>query len=164
MRAWVGSAFMLLILLASCSNKIDFVEEKPFVQLELYSASEGTYLDHFPKIITVSNNGSVHLFTKETTDIHGKVDMKAGEDAPSIRKEISTEEVDKIKQSIENNRFFSLPEDVTDYDVMDGDGSSITVYEKENKKQSAEKILITNNIMKLKRLYSNTSKRITRIG
>lgn len=135
MRKAIGSLFIIFSLLIGCTNKIDFVDEKPFVKLELYSASEGTYLAHFPKIITVSNDGSVHVFTKERVRKDGRVEMKVGDDAPTIKKKISAEEVKEIKQVIESNRFFSIPEDVTDYDVMDGGGSRITVYEKEQKRK-----------------------------
>src|SRR5690625_7764774 len=66
---------MFIMLLIGCTNEnefnevesniIEFVEEGPFVKLELYLASSGTYLDHFPKIITISNDGNVRVFTKE---------------------------------------------------------------------------------------------------
>jgi len=112
------------------NDDIHFVDERPFVKLELYSASSGTYLDHFPKHITVSNDGSVHVFTKEVVDWTGEVELKVEDDAPTIQKKISEKEVKEIKQVIEENRFLSIPEDVTDYDVMDGSGSRITVYEK----------------------------------
>lgn len=130
MRKVLGSVFILFILLVGCTKKVDFVDEGPFVKLELYSASEGTYLDHFPKIMTVSNDGSVHVFTEEVVGPGDVIEMEVGEDAPTIEKEISPKEVNEIKRVIEENRFLSIPKDVTDYDVMDGSGSSITVYEK----------------------------------
>lgn len=135
MRKVTGSVFIIFMLfLTGCTNNIDFVEEEPFVKLELYSASEGTYLDHFPKIITIADDGSVHVFTEEITTEYGEVEMKVGDDAPTINKKISAEEVKGIQQVIEENRFFSIPKDVTDYGVMDGGGSKITVYDKEKKK------------------------------
>ena len=135
MRKVTGSVFIIFMLfLTGCTNNIDFVKEEPFVKLELYSASEGTYLDHFPKIITIADDGSVHVFTEEITTEYGEVEMKVGDDAPTINKKISAEEVKEIQQVIEENRFFSIPKDVTDYGVMDGGGSKITVYDKEKKK------------------------------
>jgi|SRR5690625_2570139 len=133
----IGLVFIIFLLLIGCSNKVDFidVDEDPFVKLELYSASEGTYLDHFPKIITVSNDGSVHVFTEESVRKDGRIEMKVGDDAPTIEKKISAKAVKEIKQVIETNRFFSIPQDVTDYDVMDGSGSRITVYEKEKQRK-----------------------------
>lgn len=130
MRKVIGLVFIMFVLLIGCAPKIDFADGDPFVKLELYSASAGTYVDHFPKIITVSNDGSVHVFTKEIVRRNGKIEMEVGDDAPTIKKEISAKEVKEIKQVIEENRFFSIPEDVTDSSVMDGDGSRITVYEK----------------------------------
>lgn len=135
---------MFIMLLIGCtnenefneieSNEIEFVEEGPFVKLELYSASSGTYLDHFPKIITISNDGNVQVFTKEMVSTNGRIEMEVGDTPPTIEKKISSKQVEEIKQVIEKNRFFSIPKDVTDYDVMDGDGSRITVYEKEEKR------------------------------
>jgi len=134
-RKIVGLVFILFVLLVGCTKKVDFVDEGPFVKLELYSASSGTYLDHFPKIMTVSNDGSVHVFTEEVIGFDGIIEMEVGKDAPTIEKEISAQEVNEIKRVIEENRFFSLPKDVTDYDVMDGSGSRITVYGKDREKK-----------------------------
>lgn len=129
--------FMCVFVCMACSkgnpgenDDIHFVDEGPFVKLELYSASEGSYLDHFPKNITVSDDGSVYVFTKEMVDWDGEIVLKVEDDAPTVQKKISKKEVKEIKQVIEENRFLSIPEDVTDYDVMDGSGSRITVYEK----------------------------------
>lgn len=131
MRKFIGALFIMLLFLTSCTNSIDFVDEGPFVQLELYSASIGTYLDHFPKIITVSNDGSVDVFTEQTVSRRGRVDIRVEDDAPTIKKKVSAEKVKEIKEEIEKKRFLSLPRDVTDYGVMDGDGSEITVYEED---------------------------------
>ena len=143
----IGLIFIMLLL--GCTNEnefnevepnefesyeIEFVEEGPFVKLELYLASSGTYLDHFPKIITISNDGNVQVFTKEMVSANGRIEMEVGDNPPTIEKKISSKQVEEIKQVIEKNRFFSIPKDVTDYDVMDGDGSRITVYEKEEKR------------------------------
>src|SRR5699024_9328240 len=68
LRNWIGLILGILLLLSGCTNHIDFIEKGPFVKLELYSASEGTYLDYFPKLITISNDGSVRVFTKEMVD------------------------------------------------------------------------------------------------
>ena len=122
----IGLIFIMLLL--GCTNEnefnevesniIEFVEEGPFVKLELYLASSGTYLDHFPKIITISNDGNVHVFTKEMVRSDGGIEMKVGDDPPTIEKKISSKQVEEIKQVIEKNRFFSIPKDVTDYDCL----------------------------------------------
>lgn len=125
---------MFMMLLPGCTNTIEFVEEGIFVKLELYSASSGTYLDHFPKIITISNDGDVQVFTEEVVRKSGRIEMEVGDNPPTIEKEISSKQVEEIKQVIEKNRFFSIPKDVTDYEVMDGGGSRITVYEKEQQR------------------------------
>jgi|SRR5699024_1106821 len=125
---------MFIVLLTGCTNKIEFDEEGIFVKLELYSASSGTYLDHFPEIITISNDGEVQVFTEEIVSKSGKIEMEVGDNPPTIDKEISSKQVEEIKEVIEKNRFFSIPKDVTDYEVMDGGGSRITVYEKEQQR------------------------------
>lgn len=133
----IAMLFMFGFVLLACSDNVnedvdaELVDEGIFVKLELYSASAGTYLDHFPKIITVSNDGSVHVFTEEVVDRRGRIEMKVEDDAPTIKKKISENEVKEIKQVIKENDFSSIPKDVTDYGVMDGDGSKITVYAKE---------------------------------
>src|SRR5699024_5302652 len=119
MKKIVSYLYLLLILLTGCSNRIDFVEEGPFVQLQLYSASEGTYLDHFPEIITVSSNGEVNLFTEEMVSRSGRVDMKVDEDVPKVEKKISAEEVEEIKEVIEINMYFYLPSYLMELGVID---------------------------------------------
>lgn len=135
MRKDLASVFIICVLLIGCTNKADFVDNGPFVKLELYSASAGTYLDHFPKIVTVSNDGTVRVFTQEVVKENGRVEMKVGDDAPTIKKKISSNDVKEVKKVIEENHFFSIPKDVTDYDVMDGEGSKITVYKKDKKRK-----------------------------
>src|SRR5699024_3032848 len=135
---------MFIMLLIGCtnenefneieSNEIEFVEEGPFVKLELYSASSGTYLDHFPKIITISNDGNVQVFTKEMVITNVRIEMDVGETPPAFEKKIAEKQVQKRNELSKKNGLFSIPKDVKDYDVMDGDGSKITVYEKEEKR------------------------------
>src|SRR5699024_1276181 len=120
---------MFIMLLIGCtnenefnkieSNEIEFVVEEPFVNLELYSASSSTYVDHYPKIITISNDGNVQEFNKEIVSTNSRNEMEVGDNPPTIEKKISSKQVEEIKQVIEKNRFFSIPKDVTDYDVMD---------------------------------------------
>lgn len=123
------TALFILFILSACTNDIDFVEDEPFVKLTPYLAAEGTIVDHFPKNITVSDNGEVVVFTEDVLDRRGEeVELDAGENPPTIEKEISSEEVKELQDLIKKNKFFSIPEDITDYDVMDGGGSRITVY------------------------------------
>ena len=129
MRKVIGVLFVMVLFLTACRKNVDFVSEVPFVQLQVYSASSGTYLDHFPKMITISNDGTVALFTEQTVSRTGKVELRVEDDAPTVEKKISAEKVKEIQEVIEKNGFLSLPTDVTDYDVMDGVGSRITVYE-----------------------------------
>jgi len=124
----------ITIFLSACGSKIDFVSKGPFIKLQLYSASEGTILDHFPRYITVDHEGEVEVFTENVIDRHGDVEL-ATEGAPVLKKTISEKEVDQLKQTLEKNKFLSLPEDVTDYRAMDGSGSKITVYLKDDEKK-----------------------------
>lgn len=119
----------ILLLVAGFGRTIDYVQKKeqPFVQLRLYSASEGTYLDFFPQKITIANNGGVRIFTEDIVDDLGCVQLETA-GAPMYEGKISGEEVERVKRVIGENNFLSLPEDVTDYDVMDGSGSEVTVY------------------------------------
>lgn len=110
-------------------DEMKLLDETFFVKLELYLAAAGTYLDHFPKNITISNNGDIKVYTEEIIDSVGEVELEVGPDAPVIEKKISSEEVAKIKKEIKRNRFHSLPHNVTDYQVQDGSGSRITLYQ-----------------------------------
>lgn len=118
---------LIIIICTSCTSKIDFVEDGPFVEMRLYSASAEYYLDHFPKVITVENDGTIRIFTEEMIDDFGEVEVDV-EGAPTVEKKLGALEIEDLKETIETNKFLSLPKDVTDYRVMDGSGSKITIY------------------------------------
>lgn len=122
------------LLLVGCKQKIEFVEDGPIVKLQLYSASAEYYLDHFPTYITVTNDGVVTLFTEEVVSQNGEIEISVGEDVPVVEKQISMDELDQLKTTIQSNTFFSLDENVTDYQTMDGSGSRVTVYNKDKEK------------------------------
>lgn len=130
----------ITLFLSACGNKIDFTSKGRFIQLQLYSASEGTLLDHFPQFITIYHDGTIEMYTENMLDRHGEVELET-EGAPVAKKTISNKEVDHLKQKLEDKNFLSLDEDLTDYHVMDGGGSRITVYMKDN-----EKIVGGNNV------------------
>lgn len=133
--------FVTLLLCSSCSQKddsveeIDFAEEGKFVEMRLASASQEKKLDHYPEIITVSNDGIVRVFTEDTYTRRGKVNLYVGEDPPEIEIEITDKEVEEIKQTITESKFFSLPTDVTDEGVMDGSSVYITVYARDEERK-----------------------------
>lgn len=129
------ASFLLLIMLSSCSNKIDFVEEGVFVKMQLGLASEEDYLEHYPKIITVSNDGTVRLFTENKSSRNRVFDLYVGENPPEIVTQITNQEVDDIKNIITESHFFSLDTDLTDYGVMDGSSVNITVYAKDKERK-----------------------------
>src|SRR5690625_3329631 len=98
---------MFIMLLIGCTNEnefnevesniIEFVEEGPFVKLELYLASLDTYLEHFPKIITISNDGNDRKITKEIVRANRRIEMKIGGNPPTIEKKISSKQLEEIK-------------------------------------------------------------------
>jgi len=110
-------------------EEMERLDEVFFVKLNRYLAAAGTYLDHFPKNITISNDGNITVYTEEVINSIGKIEMEVGQDAPVIEKKISPEEVEEIKEVMKKNKFHSLPYDVTDYGVDDGSGSRITLYQ-----------------------------------
>lgn len=126
--------FIGCLLLVGCKQKIEFAEEGPIVKLQLYSASAEYYLDHFPTYITVTNDGVVTLFTEEVVSRNGEIEISIGEDVPVVEKQISMDELERLKNTIQSNTFFSLDENITDYQTMDGSVSRVTVYAKDKEK------------------------------
>lgn len=125
---------LALFILTSCSETIEF-EEGIFVEMRLGLASEEFYLDHYPRKIAVHDNGTVRLFTEDKKSSSGHFDIYVGENPPEIVTNISDEEVEEIKQTITKNKFFSLDDDLTDYDVMDGSSIHMIVFAKDKAKQ-----------------------------
>src|SRR5699024_12671974 len=76
----------------------------------------------YPRNIAVHQDGTLHVYTEATEEIIVE------DDAPIVEVTLTDEEVQSIKETIQDNRFFSLPKDVSDLDVMDGPMQYITVF------------------------------------
>lgn len=124
---------VLTIGISGCSKKIDFTDEGPFIILTSYPGGENYYVDFYPRNIAVHQDGTLRVYTEATEEIIVE------NDAPIVEVTLTDEEVQSIKETIQDNRFFSLPKDVSDPGVMDGPMQYITVYtDTESKKIGGE--------------------------
>lgn len=129
MKKLIVISLMTVFWLSGCSEKINFVEEGPFVKMIFRSNSEEYYLDHYPGIITVSHDGELRVFTEEVRNLWtDEVEVEIGEDPPTVELQLSENEVKEIKKVITKNDFLSLDENLTDDGVQDGSMTHITVY------------------------------------
>ena len=113
---------VITIGLSGCSKDIDFTEEGPFIILTSYPGGENYYVDFYPRNIAVHEDGTLHIYTEATEDIIVE------DDAPTVEIKLTNKEVQHIKETIQDNRFFRLPKDVSDPHVMDGPMQYITVH------------------------------------
>lgn len=113
---------ILFFLLNGCKQKIDFVDEGPFILVTSYKGGEIFYLDAYPRNIAVSNDGSLYIYTDPTKD------LIIEEDAPVVKIDLTEEEIEELKDTIESNHFFDLDENISDPGVIDGDMQYVTVY------------------------------------
>lgn len=112
----------MIIGISGCSKEIDFTEEGPFITLTSYPGGENYYVDFYPRHIAVHQDGTLRVYTEATEEIIVE------DDAPTVEVKLTDKEVQDIKDTIQDNRFFSLPKDVSDPDVMDGPMQYITVH------------------------------------
>lgn len=124
----------MTLLFAACEKPLQFEDEGPFLELRYVLLSEAYYLDFFPKKVAVYEDGIVRLYTEETVDRYGNVDIKVNDDAPVVEKVVPKKEIEKLQTLIEKNDIMSMSEDLSDYEVMDGSGTQLTIYTVEKEK------------------------------
>ena len=119
----------LLVVISSCNKKLDFADEGPFVVLTTYPGGENYYVEFYPRHIAVHQDGKVRIYTE------GSEEIIVEADAPIVEIKLAEKEIEGIKETIENNRFFKLEKDVSDPGVMDGPMQYITVHTKAESKE-----------------------------
>lgn len=120
---------LIIFIIVSCNQKIELAEEGPFIILTSLPGGANVPQEFYPRNIGVFNSGKLVIYTEETEHI------KLDDDAPMIEIQLKDEEVEKVKETIQKNRFFSLKEDLSDSGVMDGSFHYITVHTKDETKK-----------------------------
>lgn len=119
--------FLIFITLSGCNESaesIDFADEGPFIQKTSTPSGENYYLDFYPRNIAVYNDGTIRIFTEATDDIIVE------DDAPMVEKQLTDEELAKIKTTIEENNFLKLDKDLSHPEDTHPSGLHLTVYTK----------------------------------
>src|SRR5699024_982114 len=95
-------------------------KNEPFIIASWSPAGPDHILNFYPRKVSISNDGTLRMFTEQTKNI------KIGDDAPIVEKQLDTSEVEKVKELIEKNKYWKLNENL-DSDSLDGSYSYITV-------------------------------------
>lgn len=117
----VISLFILILVVSACKQQLDFTEEGPFIILTFQPAGPDDYRNLFPHNYSIDENGTLTLYTES------KGKLKVGNDAPVLKKQLSDEEIEKLKHLIHANNFWNLEEDLSE-DSQDGNFIYISVY------------------------------------
>lgn len=112
--------FVIIIfsfLLGGCLKSMEFPQEEAFIEYEYGDYGPDLIGNLYPKIITLYGNGK------------GELSMLADEGPRhTITFEIEDEAVRSLQETIEEVDLFSIPEDLSEMDVVDGGYEYLTVF------------------------------------
>ena len=122
---------ILAVFLFGCSHALTFSEEdEPFIEYEYGDYGPDLIYNLYSRKIIFYGNGKGEI----TTSINEE--MGIDENAPhTVEFELEDEEIKVLQSELEKNKFFSLPEDLTDLSVMDGGYKYITVHTTDKSKK-----------------------------
>lgn len=125
-------AIIFSVFLFGCTSSVSFPEDdEPFVEYEYGDYGPDLIYNLYSKKITFYGNGQAKI----STPINENIGID--ENAPhTIEFELSNEAVNSLKSEIEVSDFFSLPEDVSQMDVVDGGYEYLTVFTENQTKTS----------------------------
>ena len=85
----------------------DFATKEPFIIVTSYSAGLDEYKNMYHKNIAIYDDGELILYSNEDSD------LKIDDDAPVFRMQLDEEEVEQVKNTIKQKKFWKLPKDVS---------------------------------------------------
>src|SRR5699024_618037 len=85
----------------------DFATKEPFIIVTRYSAGLDEYKNMYHKNIAIYDDGKLVLYSD------GDSDLNIDDDAPVLRMQLYKEEVEQLKNSSKEKRFWKLPRDVS---------------------------------------------------
>jgi len=120
---------IISVIAIGCTKKINFTTDGPFIILKSVSGGENYYVEFYPKYIAVYGDGTARIYTE------GGGEIIVGEDAPVREVQLTDDEIEEIKETIEENQFLKLDTDISDQRVLDGSSHYITVYTENESKE-----------------------------
>ena len=85
----------------------NFATKEPFIIVTRYSAGLDEYKNMYHKNIAIYDDGKLVLYSDEDSDLN------IDDDAPVLRMQLDEEEVEQVKNTIKQKRFWKLPRDVS---------------------------------------------------
>ena len=114
-------AIVSVILATGCGKKVNYATDEPFIIVTSYSAGPEDVRNMFKRNVSVSEDGTLVLYTEPEEEI------KLGDDAPMLEVELTKNEVAEIKNAIAKNKFWTMKENLSDYNIQDGGYLYVTV-------------------------------------
>lgn len=126
-----GIFFCMIFILSGCATEVKFPEgDEPFLEYQYGNYGPDLFYNLYTKEITFYTDGQAELSTPIDNEIG--IDSNAPH---TLLFEIESEEMKKLQTEIIKSDFFSLPEDLTDLDVMDGGYKFLTIHTEEESKK-----------------------------
>lgn len=123
--------FLFSLCLFACSNSMTFPEgDVPFIEYEYGSYGIDFIYNLYSINITINGDGTGKISTPINEDIG------IDENAPrTIEFEVDEEAIESLQREIKSSDFFSLPDGLSQVNVLDGGYQYITVYTTEQTKK-----------------------------
>lgn len=100
-------SIIVMITIVLSPKKYDFATEEPFIIVTSYSAGPDDYREMYDVNIEINNDSNLVVYTT------GNDDLDIGEDAPMLEAQLTKDEMQQMKEAIEENKFWKLPRDVS---------------------------------------------------
>lgn len=121
----------MIFILSGCATEVKFPEgDESFLEYQYGNYGPDLFYNLYTKEITFYTDGQAELSTPIDNEIG--IDSNAPH---TLLFEIESEEMKKLQTEIIKSDFFSLPEDLTDLDVMDGGYKFLTIHTEEESKK-----------------------------
>lgn len=108
------------LLLIGCNSKTNYAIDEPFIIVSYAPAGPDDYRNLYPVHYALYDDGTFHMYSEEANR------MNFGDDAPRYETQVNEYRVGKVKELIDEKKFWKLNKDIT-VDSEDGSFHYITV-------------------------------------
>lgn len=96
------------LLIFGCTMKYDYTTDEPFLITSWYPAGADDYRNMYDKNISIDHSGNLILYTTAKDD-----QLRIGNNAPVLEIQLDDNQVNHVKNIIQEQKFWRLPEDVS---------------------------------------------------
>lgn len=98
---------LIVIIVVVWPKQYNYATDEPFLVVTTYSAGPDDFRNMYDESIAINNDGHLVLYST------GSDDLIIKDDAPTLEMQLHDEQVEQIKEVIEEAKFWKLPTDVS---------------------------------------------------